>query len=69
MQEGTTQPDHGPADLAALGAEYPGWQFSDYRAGAGRRMLTAKRGSVELVAHGVAALAAAVQAEEAGPRA
>ena len=64
---GTVEPPATPDDLAELAARFPGWQFCDYAAGAGRRMLVARRGSVELVAAGVAALAAAVEAEQAAP--
>ena len=54
-------------DLDALAEEFPGWAFSDYVAAAGRRMLVARRGSVELVADTAAALEARVEAEEARP--
>lgn len=62
---GTTPPPDD--DLAALAAAFPAWAFSDYVAAAGRRMLVARRGPVELVADTPAALAARVEAEEARP--
>ena len=56
-----------PDDLAELAARFPGWQFCDYAAGAGVRMLVARRGSVELVADTAAVLAVRVEAEQARP--
>ena len=61
------EPPATPDDLAVLAARFADWQFSDYAAAAGRRMLVARRGSVELVADTAAVLAVRVEAEQARP--